>query len=319
MLIFSIIRFGRWITSHIPAQGITIGAWIGLCIFVSNATAADTTMSRVRESGAIRIGFRGSAVPFSYLLPNAKKPIGFGIEICERIAASLQRELKLPKLDIQYVQVDGQNRFQSLKDNKIDMECGNTTNSRERREKLGFAFSVPYYVTGTRYLVRADSGIHDTSDLRGRTIAVAKGATGTTQIKKEDHTRSLNLKYEEIETRAQAFDLLKQHKIDAFAQDDIVLYNVRSSANNPSDYKIVGNFITIEPLAIMFRGEDTDLKKFADLQMTMLMESGEFKAIYAKWFERPIPPNNVSLDMPMNFMMKDLLRFPTDKLTMYPE
>lgn len=283
------------------------------------ASADEAVLDRIRESETIRIGFRSSAVPFSYLLPGSAKPVGFAIDLCERIAAGVQRELKLVRLDVQYVQADGQERFDALKQGRIDMECGNTTNSRERREKLGFAFSIPYHITGTRFLVRTDSAIHDALDLRGRVVAVAKNATGTTQLKKEAQTRSLNLRYEEVETRTQAFELLKQAKVDAFVQDDIVLYNVRSTAPVPSDYRIFGNFMTIEPLAVMFRGEDTGLKRMADRQIRSLMESGEFRAIYRKWFEQPIPPNNARLDMPMNFLMQDLLRMPTDKLTMYPE
>lgn len=301
------------------ARDIVLCGCIGSALPACAASADEAVLDKIRETGTIRVGFRSSAVPFSYVLPDSKKPIGFAIDICERIAAGVQQELKLSRLAVQYVQADGQERFDALKQGRIDMECGNTTSSRERREKLGFAFSIPYHITGTRFLVRTDSSIHNALDLRGRAVAVAKNATGTAQLKKEAQTRSLNLRYEEVETRAQAFELLKQGKVDAFVQDDIVLYNVRAIAPVPSDYHIFGNFLTIEPLAVMFRGEDAGLKRIADRQLRSLMESGEFKAIYRKWFEQPIPPNNARLDMPMNFLMQDLLRMPTDKLTMYPE
>lgn len=292
-----------------------------LCVLAMAAThaMAETTLDRIRQTGVIKVAFRSSAIPFSYLLPGQKVPVGYAIDICNHVVQSLRKELKLPKLDVQYVQADGKERFDAIHQNRADMECGNTTNSRERREKLGFAFSIPYYITGTRLLVNADSGIRDTYGLRNKAVAVAKGATGTAQLRAEDRNRSLNLRYVEIDTRAQAFDLLEHGKIDAFVQDDTVLYSVRSTAKEPKKYAVVGNFLTIEPLAIMFRGTDTDLKRYADAAMTALIEKGEFKTIYSQWFERPIPPANVNLDIPMNFLMRDLNRFPSDKLTMYPE
>ena len=282
------------------------GVIFGLCLLGIGTTQAmaDSTVDRIRQTGVIRIGFRSSAIPFSYLLPGQTVPVGYAIDICNHVAQNLRKELKLPKIDVQYVLSDGQERFNALKQNRTDMECGNTTNSRERREKLGFAFSIPYYIAGTRLLVHADSGIRDTYGLRGKVVAVAKGATGTAQLRAEDSNRSLSLRYVEIETRAQAFDLLEREKIDAFAQDDTVLYSARSTSKNPGKYAIVGNFLTIEPLAIMFRGTDTELKRYADVAITELMEKGEFKGMYSRWFERPIPPAQVNLDMPMNFLIR---------------
>ncbi len=291
----------------------------GLCSAPPLAKASESTLQKLRAGGELRIGYRSSAVPFSYLVPGTETPIGYAVEICQRIAVKLQQELKLPRMEIKFVQADGQNRFDALKQDKIDLECGNTTNTRERREKLGFAFSIPYFITGTRLLVHSASKIHDTGDLRERAVAVVKNTTGTAQLRKEDENRSLRLRYIEISNRAEAFELLEAQKVDAFLQDDVVLYSLRSSAGRPSNYAIVNKFLTIEPLAIMFRAEDAELKKFADLQIAGMISNGEFAALYSKWFEKPIPPKHLNFDMPMNYLMRDLLRFPTDKLSMFPE
>ena len=306
-------------TSRSMLQAASLSLVIGICSMPPAAQANQGTLQKLRAGGELRIGYRSGAVPFSYVAPGVDTPTGYAIEICQRIAGKLQQELKLSKLDVKYVQADGQDRFGALKQDKIDLECGNTTNTSERRDKLGFAFSIPYFITGTRLLVHSDSKIQGTGDLRARTVAVVKNATGTAQLQKEDQNRSLGLRYVEIDTRAKAFELLEAQKVDAFLQDDVVLYNVRSTASTPTNYAIVNKFLTIEPLAIMFRAEDIELKKFADLQIAGMITSGEFAALYSKWFEKPIPPKNLSFDMPMNYLMRDLLRFPTDKLTMFPE
>ena len=313
------LRDSRRQCSAAMAQAALICLLMVLLVAPRLAGAAESTLQKLRAAGELRIGFRTSAVPFSYSVPGTAAPTGYAVELCQLIAGRLQQELKPARLEIKFVAADGQDRFDALKQGKIDLECGNTTNTRERRDKQGFAFSIPYFITGTRLLVHTSSNIQGAADLRGRAVAVIKNTTGAAQLQKEDQNRSLALRYVEIDTRAKAFELLQANKVDAFLQDDVVLYNVRSTAGAPKDYAIVNKFLTIEPLAIMFRSEDVELKRFADMQISRMIDSGEFSALYAKWFERPIPPKDLNFDMPMNYLMRDFLRFPTDKLSMLPE
>ena len=287
------------------------------------AAAIEPTLQRIRTSGVLNIGFRPGAVPFSYYRvvpdkPDNDDPIGYGVDVCQKIAQNIQRDLKLPKLKVQYVPVTPKERFDAIKQGKIDIECANTSNTRERREKIGVAFTIPYYITGAKVLVRSDLKVANLNDLTGRTVAIVKNTTATTMMQKQDSFRNLKLNYVEVENRKQATEFLETRKADAFVQDDIVLYNIRVSAANPASYEVIGDFLSIEPISIMLRAQDPEFKRMIDQQMVGMIQAGELQKLYKKWFENPIPPKGGNLNVPMSLLMRDMMRYPTDKIDTYP-
>ena len=99
----------------------------------------------------------------------------------------------------------------------------------------------------------------------------------------------------------------------AFGMDDILLYGLKASAANPAELAVVGEAIQVEPYAIMVRREDPAFKKLVDDTIAALIQSGEFEALYKKWFQSPIPPKGINLQAPMSQELRDNLKALSDK------
>ncbi|WP_428503384.1 amino acid ABC transporter substrate-binding protein [Roseateles sp.] len=278
------------------------------------AQAGNGTLDSIRSSGELVIGYRADAIPFSYDLPGAKQPVGYAIEICKQLAEGMKKELKLKELSLRYKAVDSKQRFPAVAEGQVDLECANTTNNRERRDKLGMAFTIPHYIAGTRMLVRKDSNIERVEDLGGKRVITTKGTTSAPLIKAKAQDLSLSIKLLECDDDQQCFNAVDKRQADAYLMDDILLYSFRASAPKPDEFAVVGKLLSIEPLSIMMSKKDAALKKFVDVEMARLVRSGEVAKLYKQWFEAPIPPKNMNLNVPMNYLTRDSFKFPTDQV-----
>jgi glutamate/aspartate transport system substrate-binding protein len=272
---------------------------------------AGPVIDRIRSSGRIVIAHRESSVPLSYLDQN-KKPVGYAVDLCLKVAEAVKHKLNLPKLDVAYVMVNGATRIPTIAEGKADLECGSTTNNAERRQKV--AFTIPHYITGARYLVRADSQIGELNDFDHHKLASTKGTTPLKAIQQANQERLLGITVVEAPDHAKAVEMVESGEVDGFAMDDVLLYGLRSERKDPNKLKVVGKFLTIEPLAIMLSKDDPEFKRIVDDEMRRLILSREAYAIYDKWFMQPIPPRNVPLHMPMNYLLKDFWKYPTDEV-----
>lgn len=281
---------------------------IGAC--AAPATAADT-LARIRETRTITIAHRDASVPFSYLDAN-KKPVGYAVDLCLRIADAVKRELKLPQLNIEYLPVTPSTRIAAIVDGKADLECGSTTNNAERRQQV--AFTIPHFIAAARMVVRADSGIKNWSDLRGRRVVTTKGTTTVKLLNDRDKVRALELTLVEGRDHAESFGMVEQGQAEAFTMDDVLLYGLRANASKPESFVIVGEPLSMEPYAIMLRKDDPAFKALADREMAKLIDSGETYKLYDKWFKSPVPPRGITLNMPMGYLLRDSFRYPTDKV-----
>jgi len=278
------------------------------------AQAGQGSLDSIRSSGELVIGYRADAVPFSYDVPGAKQPVGYAIEICKQIAEAMKKELKLKDLTLRYKAVDSKQRFPAVAEGQVDLECANTTNNRERRDKLGMAFTIPHYIAGTRMLVRKDSNIERVEDLGGKRVITTKGTTSAPLIKSKSQDLGLKVTLMECDDDLQCFNAVDKRQADAYLMDDILLYSFRASAPKPEDFAVVGKLLSIEPLSLMMSKKDPALKKFVDAEMGRLIRGGEVAKLYKQWFESPIPPKNANLNVPMNYLMRDSLKFPTDQV-----
>ncbi len=281
------------------------------CLLMPAVASALDTLSSIRDRQSIVIAYRESSPPFSYLDEN-KQPIGYAIDLCTKIVDAVKRELKMPNLKVQYLAVDTTTRFPALIEGKADLECGVTTNNAERRKKV--AFTVPHFFSGVRALVRADSGIRNWPDLRDRTVVVTRNTTTTQLLNHRNDVRSLNVKFIEGADDTDSLRLVIENKADVFPMDEVVLYSLRANLKTPAKYSIIGDPLSVEPYAIMLRKDDAAFKKIVDTEMVRIVHDGEIFRLYDRWFMRPIPPNNVNLNLPMGYLLRDSLRFPTDKV-----
>ncbi|MHA6847394.1 amino acid ABC transporter substrate-binding protein [Ralstonia syzygii] len=299
-----------FVSRTLPAAALLCSS---LSIFAPGTALASATpvLDRIRDTGTVRIAHRESAAPFSYYDAD-KKPIGYAVDLCLRVVDKLRAELKRPDLKVQYVLVTPSTRIPTIMEGKADLECSTTTNNRERREQV--AFTIPHYIAGIRMLVKTSSGIHKWDDLRNKTVVLTKGTTSVTEMRKLNDARVLHMKIEEVKEHAEAFAMVESGKADAFAMDDVQLYSFRANAKHPMDYTVVGDMMTVEPYAIMLSKSDPEFKRVVDRAMTAIILDYDAEKLYKKWFQQPIPPNSAKLDMPMNFLLRDSFKYPSDKV-----
>jgi len=272
---------------------------------------AGDTLSKIRETQTITIAHREASLPFSYL-DSSKKPIGYAIDLCLKIADAVRRDLKLSQLNIQYLPVTPSTRIAAIVDGKADLECGSTTNNAERRKQV--AFTIPHFVAAARMVVRADSGIRNWSDLRDKRVVTTKGTTTVKLLNDRDKVRSLGLVLIEGRDHAESFGMVEKGEAEAFPMDDVLLFGLRASAQSPNGFVVVGDALSAEPYSIMLRKDDPGFKTLVDREMGRIINDGEIYKLYDKWFKNPIPPKGLNMNMPIGHLLRDTFRFPTDKV-----
>ena len=266
-------------------------------------------LDRIRTTGRIVLAHRESAVPFSYYDAN-KKPVGYALDLCKDVAEAVRKHLGLKTLDIAYLAVTPATRIDAIASGRADLECGATTNNAERRQKV--AFTIPHYITGSRYAVRADSTIEELAQFEGHVLVSTAGSTPFKSIDTANKDRLLRIDVKAVKDNAEAMKMLADKTADGFAMDDVQLYGLISESANPAQFKVVGKFLTIEPLAIMMSKDDAAFKKVVDDEMRHLIRSGEGEKIYDRWFMKPIPPRNVAMNLPMSYLLRDSWKYPSD-------
>ncbi|MES2832443.1 MAG: amino acid ABC transporter substrate-binding protein [Pseudomonadota bacterium] len=272
---------------------------------------AGSTLDRIEQTKTITIAHRESSIPFSYLDAD-KKPTGYSVDLCLKIAEALKRELKLPQLKIAYVAVTSSTRIPAIMQGKADLECGSTTNNAERRKQV--AFTIPHFIAAVRMLARADSSIKNWTDLQDKKIVTTKGTTTVQLMTDRGKVRALNLSLLEGADHAASFQMVENATAEAFAMDDVLLYGLRASAKQPMQFAVVGDPLSAEPYAIMLSRDDAAFKAIVDREMVRIINDGEFVKLYDRWFKQPIPPNNINMNMGMSFLLRSSLSFPNDKV-----
>jgi ABC-type amino acid transport substrate-binding protein len=272
---------------------------------------AQGMLEQIRSSQAITIAHRDTSIPFSYLDAD-QKPVGYAMDLCLKVVDALKRELKIPALKINYLSVTSATRIPSIAQGKAAMECGSTTNTAERRKQVDY--TIAHFISSARFLVRNDSGIAKLEDLQGRSVVSTKGSTNIKTLERINAERALNMKVLEAADHGEAFGMVAQKKVDAFAMDDVLLFGLRANSAQPEAFSVIGKPMTIEPYAIMLPKGDAAFKKLVDTEIRRIIVSGEINAIYRKWFEQPIPPKGINLGLPMPYMLRDSFKFPSDKV-----
>ena len=270
---------------------------------------ANDTIAKVKASGVVTMGVRDSSGALSYTLGDGKYA-GYHVEICQRILANLEKAVG-KKLEVKYQPVTSQNRIPLVQNGTVDIECGSTTNNATRQKDVAFALTT--YVEEVRIAVKANSGIDTLAKLNGKNIATTTGTTSVQLLRK--HERAAGVDFKEVfgKDHSDSFLLLESGRADAFVMDGQILAGNIATAKNPADYKIVGETISVEPIAIMLRKDDPAFKKLADDTIRDMMKSGEIQKVYDKWFVNPIPPKNTKVGLPVSAATKAAWANPNDK------
>ncbi len=267
------------------------------------------TLKKVKDNGSITLGIRESSYPLSYL-DDKQQPVGYHIDVCNRIVDAIKAQLKLPALKVQHQAVTSQNRIPLVSNGTVDLECGSTTNNEARQKQVAFAPTT--FVTNVRMAVKKASGIRSLDQLGGKPVATTSGTTSVQLIRAHEKGKGVNFKEVYGKDHADAFLMLETDRAVAFVMDDNLLAGLIVSSKAPADYAIVGEVLNIEPIAIMLRRDDPAFKKLVDEAVIGLMKSGELDKLYTRWFLSPIPPKNANLNFPMSDQLKQLIKAPSD-------
>ena len=274
------------------------------------ATASAQTLKKVTDNNKITVAYRESSIPFSYLIGQSKA-VGFSVDLTDAIVDDVRKATKKPNLEVAFLSVTSQNRIPLLMNGSVDLECGSTTNNSTRGKDV--AFAINHFYTGTRLLTKTNSGVQNYADLAGKTVASTTGTTNALVIRKYNADKNLDMKILLGKDHDDSLLLVEGDRALAFAMDDILLFGLRANSKNPSSLNVVGDSLQVEPYACMMRKDDPEFKAVVDGAITRLMKSGEFSKMYAKWFEAPIAPKGVNLNLPMSQQLKDNILALSDK------
>jgi glutamate/aspartate transport system substrate-binding protein len=293
---------------HLRIIGLALVA--AFCAGQANAQELEGTLKKIKETGAIAIGFRDSSIPFSYLDDN-QRPIGFAIDICYRIVDAVKKELKLDKLEVQFNPVTSSTRIALLANGTIDLECGSTTNNADRQKQV--AFTNTHFLTATRYVSKKSNKINSIDDLKGKSVVSTSGTTNIKQLTEANAARNLGINIIPAKEHAESFLMVETDRAVAAVLDDILLASFVAGSKDPDGYVISSDaFSKPEPYGIMLRRDDPAFKKVADGATAALYQSADGQKLYDKWFMQKIPPKGLNLNAPISAELKHEFAMPSD-------
>jgi glutamate/aspartate transport system substrate-binding protein len=253
-------------------------------LLAAGAAHSQSTASRLKNIAAtktITIAYRADATPFSFT--DEKKQIGgFSIDVCKRVVASIERQLKIQGLQVKWHPVTVQNRFDAVAKGQADMECGSSTVTLSRLKQVDFSSYI--YVESTGVLTKAASGLRRFSELSDRKIAVLAGTTNERVVRAQLQRRLLSATVVPFKTREEAFGALEDGKVDAFAGDKMLLIGAASKAADQKSLYLMADELSFEPYGIVLPRGDSDFRLAVNTGLSQLYDSNEIQQIFGRWF-----------------------------------
>ena len=270
---------------------------------------ANDTIAKAKASGVVTMGVRDSSGALSYTLGDGKYT-GYHVEICQRVVAALEKATGR-KLEVRYQPVTSQNRIPLVQNGTVDLECGSTTNNATRQKDV--AFLPTTFVEEVRIAVKSTSGITSIAQLNGKNVATTTGTTSVQTLRKNERATGVDFKEIFGKDHSDSFLLLESGRAEAFVMDGSILAGNIATAKNPADFKIVGEVLSVEPIAIMIRKDDPAFKKLGDDTVKDMIKAGDMNKLWDKWFLQPIPPKNTKVGLALSESTKAAWATPNDK------
>jgi glutamate/aspartate transport system substrate-binding protein len=279
---------------------------------VASAAAQELTgtLKKVKDSGGITLGHREASIPFSYY-DDKQQVVGYSHELALKVVDALKAELKAPDLKVNLIPITSANRIPLVTNGTVDLECGSTTNNTERQKQV--AFSNTIFVASTRLMTRKDSGVKDFPDLTGKTAVTTAGTTSERLLRKLNEDKKMRMNIISAKDHGESFLILETGRAVAFMMDDILLYGEVTKAKRPDEWTVVGTPQSYEAYGCMMRKDDPQFKKLVDGALARVMTSGEIDKIYKKWFQSPLPPKGLNMNVPVSPELAKLYKNPNDK------
>ena len=277
-----------------PARFFAAAALALLLPGVAPAQELTGTLKKIKDSGTIAIGYREQSVPFSFRGPDGK-PAGYSIDLCQRIAAGVQQQLKLSKLDVKWVAVTPETRIQAVVNGTVDLECGSTTNSLSRQEQVDFSHMT--FVDGASILVKQSEKMAAFQDLSGKKIAVIPSTTTDAAIKNALQKAFVTAQIVPVKDHREGLTMLENGSIDAYASDRTILIGLGVTAKDPSQFAIAEQYFSYEPYGFMLKRGDAPFRLAVNRVLSSLYRSREVMQVYGRWFGKLGDPSNLLIAM----------------------
>ena len=289
----------------------SFAACIAIAIAATGAFAEDSgTLGKIREKNAIVLGVRDASIPFSFLDEN-QAAVGYSVDLCNRVAEAVKRELKLAALEVRTQVVTSANRIPLIANGTVDLECGSTVNNIERQRLV--AFSLTTFLVNTKFIAKKASAIRGIQDLKGKTVVVTAGTNTLQKVNAINAQQGLGMTILQGKDHPESFMFVETGRAVAFAEDDILLAGLAANSKTPDGFALVGiDGMAADPYALMLRRDDPQFKRLVDAALAAVFASGEIYALYDKWFAKPIPPRRIVLNFPASEQWKRIVAKPTD-------
>ena len=288
--------------SSLVVSGIRAALVASTLVCAQSAIASSATLDKIKATGAVTMGVRESSIPMSYTTGDSRFD-GFHVEMCRMILNDIKDKLGMSTLRINYQPVTAQNRIPLVQNGTVDIECGTTTNNTARTRDVSFANTL--YVEEVRIAVKANSGINSISQLAGKKVATTTGTTSVQLLRK--HEKATGVNFDEVfgKDHSDSFLLLESGRADAFVMDGSILAGNIANSRNPKDFKIVGEVLSTEPIAIMVRKDDPQFKAAVNAAIAKIVANGNMPKLWDKWFLKPIPPKNSVVGLELSTATKN--------------
>jgi glutamate/aspartate transport system substrate-binding protein len=267
---------------NVMRQAIVLASLLILS-FGASAQKPTGTLKKIADSGSITLGYNADSAPFSFEDASGS-PVGYSVDLCRRIVTATKEELGLAKLDVKYVAVSLQERFDAVESGKVDIECGSSTITLSRLARVDFTLRT--FVTGGALVSKAEAPIRMTADVGGKSVAVIKGTTTETAFRKYLKESLVDAEVILVDTDSEGMSLLNDGKVDAFASDQVVLIGQIVQSENPKGYALSQDLYSFEPYGLMVRRNDADFRLVANRSLAQIYRTGQYQQLFERWFGR---------------------------------
>lgn len=300
----SLIFFGddmkhKWLTGSVAA----------LLVLAAGVAQAQGRLERIKAEGQITLGYRDSSIPFSYL-DDAQQPVGYSMDICERVVEAVRKHVDLPALRTKLVSVTSSTRIPLVANGTVDLSCGSATNNAQRQRQVSFAPTT--FVTAMRFVSLKRTQIKGFDDLKGKTVVSTSGTSNLQWLTQVNAEQKLGMRIIPAKDHAAGFLTVESGRAAAFFMDDVLLVGLVAASRDPQAWTISENEYSLEPYAIILPKGDDEFKKVVDDAVKEMMRDGTLAQLYDKWFTQPIPPKGINLNWPMSERLQRAFAHPTD-------
>jgi glutamate/aspartate transport system substrate-binding protein len=259
---------------------------------VSPAQGVDGTLKKIQDSKTLAIAYRTDALPFSYE-DKGKQPAGYTVDLCKRVAASLERQLKVQPLQIKWVPATSQNRLELVRKGQADMECGSTTVTLSRMGEVDFSSYV--FVDTTGVLVRRAAGAKAFKDLAGKRIGVVGNTTNAAAVDAALKKLAIAATVVRVKSRDEGMAALAGGSVDAFAGDKLLLVGLGVKMKDPAQYQLLDDDLSFEPYAIVLPRGDAGFRIAVNRALAEVYRGNEIVEIFRRTFGPDLDPSHTLL------------------------